>query len=75
MEFGKHIQEVDEEWVQLMMRARDMGITVEEIRKFIGQQPKRIKYYHLKGHFHLYRRGLRACIGTSRDRVVLLNKG
>jgi|GEM_PF-3283513 len=33
---------VDEEWVELLMLAREMGITPEEVRAFLRQSSKSV---------------------------------
>ncbi|MET3698693.1 anti-repressor SinI [Bacillus oleivorans] len=32
---------LDQEWVQLLKEAKEMGITAQEIKIFIGNEPKK----------------------------------
>ncbi|MFM1651709.1 anti-repressor SinI family protein [Brevibacillus sp. B_LB10_24] len=36
------IEEIDFEWLDLIIEARDLGITIEEIRDFLREAAKKI---------------------------------
>ncbi|MFC3884802.1 anti-repressor SinI family protein [Bacillus songklensis] len=35
------VKKLDEEWIELIQMAREMGITIEEIREFLASESKK----------------------------------
>ncbi len=51
----EELEELDEEWVELILAARSMGIDIEEIRAFLGGSPHSQKkwMYPAEGNRHV----------------------